>query len=409
MAVRCGDLVNLPSLRQIRLVAGADGLDRNIRWVYTAEVLEDALQVAHWLNGGELLFLTGIGLRENAGRLTELIRSVAAKNIAGIVIFIGPYIQNIDDQSLQLANQLKMPLFELPWEVKLVEVSHEICSAIIMKEMEEQSLQNLLENILFSKFESPDSFVKITALHGYDLAVPQRVLIADLDDFEAFLKDKGGKDEYAVLRLKSEFQKVVRRALSKNNQQALAMPRSDSIIMLVPGGENDDRNIKKLVDDIRKNVTEQLYGLTVSVGIGNCYQDLKDMKQSLHEAEQALRVAKLNERKNSTCFFKKLGVYRLLLNCNDRKGLESIFQEMLGELLQYDRHNGTNLVKTLAIFLEEKGSLIVTAGRLFIHRNTLTYRLQKIEEVSGFKINNAEDCFNLQLALKIGKLLGQID
>ncbi|TCL70043.1 PucR-like helix-turn-helix protein [Hydrogenispora ethanolica] len=407
MAVRCGDIINLPSLQKIRLVAGADGLDRNVRWVYAVEVLEDTLQVSTWLNGGELLFLTGIGLKEDAQLLPELIRSVAAKNIAGLVVFTGPYVKSIAAAAANAADELKIPLFELPWEVKLVEVTHEICSAIIMKEMEERSLHNLLENILFSHFDSSDNFRQITALYGYNLAEPHRVLIADIDDFESFLKSRALGGEKEVIELKQRFQKVVQNALARYNLKALSMPRSDSIIILLPAPVDDDNIVKKLVDQIRKGVAERL-GLTVSVGIGNCYRELKEMKKSLHQAEQALQVAKRDRAKNSTRFYQNLGIYRILLGYDNRPELESIFREMLGELVQYDRLNGTDLLGTLEVFLEEQGNQITAARRLFIHRNTLAYRLQKIESISGFSMSSAEDCFNLQLALKIRKLLAQI-
>ncbi len=407
MAVRCGDIINLPVLKKIRLVAGGAGLDRNVRWVYAVEVLEDALQVSTWLNGGELLFLTGVGLKEEARQLPELIRSVATKNIAGLVVFTGPYIKSVAPAAAAVADELGIPLFELPWEVKLVEVTHEICSAIIMKEMEERSLHNLLENILFSHFGSSDNFTQVTAMYGYNLSEPHRVLIADLDDFEIFLKSQGIRREPEVIELKLRFQKVVQSALAKYNLKALFMPRSDSIIILLPVGVGDDTTVDKLVGQIRKGVAERLQ-LTVSVGVGNCYRELQAMKKSLHQAEQALRVAKLNRTKNATRFYQNLGIYRILLSYDNRQELEQIFQESLGELVQYDRLNGSDLVGTLEVFLEEQGNQITTARRLFIHRNTLAYRLQKIETISGFKINNAEDCFNLQLALKIGKLLEQV-
>lgn len=406
--MRCGDIINLPALRLIKLVAGAEGLDRTVRWVYAVEVLEDTLQVSNWLNGGELLFLTGVGLKQNNKLLIELIQSVEPKNIAGIVFFTGPYIKNVPENVTILANHLKFPIFELPWEVKLVEVTHDICSAIIMKEMEQRSLQNLLENIFFSNFNSYDNFMNITSLYGDHLADFYRVLIVDLDNFALFLEQTGLQDEIEIIELKGKFQKIIEDSLTRNKLKALYMPRSDSVLMLVPGNPNSDEIINKLIQDIRSSITEKLLGLTVSVGIGNCYRELQDMKKSLHEAEQALIVAKCNRDKNATCFYNSIGVYRILLDMNDQHELERIFQETLGDLIQYDKMNGTDLVRTLNVFLDEKGSLNTTSERLIIHRNTLSYRLHKIESISGFNTASAEDCFNIHLALKVGRLLGYL-
>lgn len=353
MAIRCGDIINLPSLKKIKLVGGTGGLDRNVRWIYAVEILEDTLQVSHWLNGGELLFWTGKESKDNAGLLVDLLNSLKEKDIAGIVVFTGPYIQTIPEAAIKQADELRIPLFELPWEVRLVEVTHEICSAVIMKEMEEKSLRNLLENILFSNFESSESFTNITSAYGYQLLEPYRLIVVDIDDFEQFLNQNELKDESDVIALKNLFQKTVQSALMKNNHKALYMSRSDSIIILLSGHITGDAGVVKLIDDLRHVLRERESPFTVSVGIGDCYGELNEVKKSLHEAEQALQVAKFTNGKNAACFYHQIGVYRILLGFGDQQQLENMVREYLGKLIQYDHMNKTELVTTLEVYLSE--------------------------------------------------------
>jgi DNA-binding PucR family transcriptional regulator len=404
MAVQCGDIINLPSLKQLRLVAGMDGLDQNIHWVYAAEILEDTMQVSEWLNGGELLFITGVGFKGHSGNLAGLIQSVATKNIAGLVVFIGPYIGSIDPVARELADKLRIPLFELPWEVKLVEVTHEICSAIIMKEMEERSLQNLMETLLFSQFEAVEGFLRTAARYGYRLEGAHRVVILDLDDFQIYLDQNRIQHENEIIEIKNKFQKLVKRQLNKNNLKALSLLKSDSVIILFPGPVTE-AYLVQWVADIRRTVAVHLQGLTLSAGIGESYSDLKMLQKSLNEAEQALRIAKLDRAKNTTRFYHQLGAYQLLLHFENRQELEGFFRSNLGELVQYDRRNGSELILTLEVLVAERGNQATAASKLQIHRNTLAYRLQKIEQILGVKLDSADDFFNLQLGLKIRKIL----
>ena len=119
LMLKLKDLCQLPPLRDLKLVAGAAGLERTIHWVHVVELPD----VMHWTMGGELLFMTGIGIRDNLAILSQIIEECSRRRVAGLVLNIGPYIPAIPAEILQLADKLTLPLFELPWEVKLVEVT----------------------------------------------------------------------------------------------------------------------------------------------------------------------------------------------------------------------------------------------------------------------------------------------
>ena len=186
MVVRCRDILKLPFLKEMKVVAGTSGLDRPVRWVHVAEVIDDIREIATWVHGGELLFITGIGIKGNLKTFIELIEKISAKNLAGLVVFIGPYISKIPEEVKELADKLKFPVFELPWEVPLVDVTYNICNYIIRQEKEQKSVNNLVENILFSDFDCPEKLIEYAASCGYDLTQKHLVAIIDLDNFAFF-------------------------------------------------------------------------------------------------------------------------------------------------------------------------------------------------------------------------------
>src|SRR5439155_10764587 len=98
--------------------------------------------------------------------------------------------------------------------------------------------------------------------------------------------------------------------------------------------------------------------------------------------------------------FADLGVYRLLYAFRQSGELAAFCEETLATLLEYDAKNGTALVETLEVYFRCDASLHAAAEALFLHRNSLAYRLRRISEITGLVLDNLEDRFRLQLALK---------
>lgn len=138
-------------------------------------------------------------------------------------------------------------------------------------------------------------------------------------------------------------------------------------------------------------------------GIGSPAQALDDWLLSFRQAGQALEMAqRLAETR--PLFFPDLSVYRLLLQIEDSPELKAFQQEILGPLLAHD--NGRELIRTLEVYFNHHGNLKKTAHDLYIHRNTLLYRLERIHEITGLDLDNPETRLAMQLTLHIHKMLG---
>ena len=80
--------------------------------------------------------ITGVAIRDDISSLPQFIRDLYSKNIAGLVINIGPYIKKTPVEVIELADSLDFPVFELPFEVGLIDISQSICKAIFMNKLE---------------------------------------------------------------------------------------------------------------------------------------------------------------------------------------------------------------------------------------------------------------------------------
>lgn len=399
--ISCRQIIELPSLKKLKIAGGRDGLDRTVRWVHFID-LPDVLP---WVRGGELLFITGIGLKNDETQLVNLVHGIANKQLAGLVINVGPYIPSIPQSVIQLADVLKFPVFELPWEVKLVEVTQDVSRYIVTKQIEEKSIHDLLENILFVADSDFSSLIRRGTYHGYDLSLPCQVGIVRTDDFETCLTEP--QDEVTLMKLKERFERIVRNVLDKSQLKALTMARADSIIFLLSGkaGRQGSRSeTTALAQEIINNCSLKMPKITVKVGFGECSPDLAGARDSFDQARMALKLAGFAGDNGGICHYGSLGINKLLFEL-DQRTLEAYYQETLGELLKYDEENGTELMYTLAAYFRENGNAMQAAKRTFIHKNTLAYRLKKIEQITGKSLTNMYDRIALQMGLIIGKQL----
>ena len=144
----------------------------------------------------------------------------------------------------------------------------------------------------------------------------------------------------------------------------------------------------------------------ICCGIGTPAMDLNDWGASFRQAGQALVMARrLVEDK--PLYFPDLTVYRLLLQIEHSPELHDFQEEILGPLLAYE--TGEELVRTLQAYFEHNANLSQTADALFIHRNSLLYRMERIADISGLELDNPEVRLAVQLALHVHKMLKTVN
>ncbi|MBP2667172.1 MAG: pucR, partial [Firmicutes bacterium] len=103
--------------------------------------------------------------------------------------------------------------------------------------------------------------------------------------------------------------------------------------------------------------------------------------------------------------YEALGFYKVLFNVSNRKELETFRSDILGPLNGYDQRHKGELLPTLTAFLEDTENMALVAEKLHIHRNTLRYRMQKVEELTGRNLNDTQDRMHLYFATVVDKYL----
>ncbi|TYP75465.1 PucR family transcriptional regulator ligand-binding domain-containing protein [Paenibacillus methanolicus] len=148
---------------------------------------------------------------------------------------------------------------------------------------------------------------------------------------------------------------------------------------------------------------EKLKDLKLVAGIGGACEQLALASHSYQEAAQALAL-------HATCkqpivFYDELGVFQLLLRLNDGSMLQQFVRSNLGPLIDHDQSKGSELLHTLKVYLDHDGSKQLAAQRLFIVRQSLYYRLDKIAELLGEHYMAPENRIAIQVALRAYQML----
>ena len=181
---------------------------------------------------------------------------------------------------------------------------------------------------------------------------------------------------------------IVRRVTARLGIECLTTSRSNGVVLVVA----EELDWIELAGVLSSDC-----GGKVRMGVGGRYR-LQDLNRSLADAEFALRLPGLTTG-GPVVSFDDLGVWRLLAR-PDADDLQNLVIHWIGALIDYDREHHSELLKTLFAYLNEFGALEVTAAKLYVHRNSLRYRLMRIAELTGWDLNDPEHRFHLNLACR---------
>jgi sugar diacid utilization regulator len=177
------------------------------------------------------------------------------------------------------------------------------------------------------------------------------------------------------------------------------------ILLLVPGGE--EPLAARAADAVLREMESALSGYTFALGRSRIAEEPADLARAAGEALLAANVAEGGSREGVLAF-EQTGAYRLLLSAmsENPSELQRFYAETVEPLVAYDEQYETELLQTLETFLEADGNVAGTAQRLFTHRHTVYYRLERVRELTGLDVSSSDGREKLSLGLKAMRVLG---
>lgn len=390
---QCKDLLSLPALAKARVISGQDGMKNGIRWAYKAETME----FAKWVRGQELLIISTPVIQNTDFDLHTLIHDAIAYHMSGALLLTGEeYVKRIPKEVLRLSNNAAFPLMVIPWDVPLVDIFEEMGHAIAYHEGMDSDKEDLLASIIFGNHISLHALELKSQMIGYDITPPQQI-------FVIHLYKKDGKDQMPTLlhTEKQEIARMVTGQFKEYENQILVSCYSNNLIGMTQASNEDYEKMVLIYEKIKEKLQEQQPEWEFRIGIGKSYYNLEDLQKSFQDASKCITLAEKLGLEREVLWYEHLGFYNLLMSFENDKALKDYYNEILGNLITYDEENNTRLMETLRKYLKNGGNLQHTSEILFTHRNTIKYRIQRIEQLTGRSFHNAFHSLELYNAVLI--------
>src|SRR3989440_508240 len=427
---------------ETQMVAGAAGMRREVVWCTALRARSPAFTP---LRGGELLLINPQVLTAVDARLTlaRLLESLAGQGVAGAAVS-----GRVSAEARQVADAHGLPLFALPAGIALDQVEQQVLRYVVDRRAElherAQDLHRQLSELALAGRGLPALLARLHELTGIPVLLEHEARVDYVGAGDRLPEDVGAAiaaerpalDEWLREVPLSAFDPpVALRSLTGGRARliapilvqgsiagflslvgsdgelgelpamrcrALVRERGAPTVALISLAGRRAPESKSLVDQLHRTARAAT-GAAVALGYGAIRSGATEVAAAAREAEQALAMGRRLFGPDSATAFSDLGLYRLLYALQPLPELRDFRDQALARLRGKDR--GGELLKTLAAYLATNGSPTDAADRLHLHRNTVLYRLGRIEDLLQADLRDAEVRLSLYLALKIGDVL----
>jgi len=195
---------------------------------------------------------------------------------------------------------------------------------------------------------------------------------------------------------------IIRNLFPKKNQDFVTSVDENSIILVK---DFEDAESADEIERIAKEIVDTLSMETMSkvhVAIGTPVKDLKNVSNSYKEAKMAMEVGRIFEEEKNIVNYDKLGIGRLIYQLPISL-CKMFISEVLGDVAV--EHFDDEILNTVNKFFENNLNVSETSRQLYIHRNTLVYRLDKLQKMTGLDLRNFDDAIIFKITLMVSKYM----
>jgi len=279
-------------------------------------------------------------------------------------------------------------------------------------QLEKQARENFIYDLISGRIgNDSDLFITRGQIVGYDILIPRTTLAIDIYQFEKTAKKslqtfKGLKEgEIHLQRLKNDVLKTIQGIFLDTPQEIVSYTGGDRFVVLKTINLKDSDEIlrKKIfrIGEKIKNIISQKMKFKVTIGIGEYHEGIRGLSKSFKEATQALDVGSRLLGAGDIYHIENLGIGRLLAEIKEESQREFMEKTIYSTKGEKGKNINEFLLETLKGFFDNNLSITQTAKALFIHRNTLLYRLERIKKITGLDPKKFDDAVLLRIALKM--------
>lgn len=395
--ITCRDVNNL-NLDGMELLTGDIGLDRMVSWTYMVQ----SKPFAEHMNPGNFALLVVDYVRFNMDDAYAAMLELNKLGISGLAISIEDDREQLSKSFINKAIELNLPLFYIRWEgATFVDIAQSIGRIIFETEVNNKRTGDYLYNLLFGYEINKKYIEKISSQFGLIFDRPHRVGIIVIDrEYGINLE----QDEHTY----SYYTDCLNREVIHMTKCHMYMRFLNKFVLLFekPKTKDTELEIEKILQDLdsRKSFAGKIHSTCI---LGAAYTDPADFGKSYTEAKNMISKKDLlpNPAGKKVISASSMGIYKYMFTSKNQREILDYCNSKLKKLEIYDNTNGSFLIDTILNYYSCGFNIKKTAEIMYVHRNSLQYRLKKIEEILGISLDDSMEYLDLINCILVKKLI----
>ena len=397
MALSLQTIVNsIQTPFKLKILAGREGLKKNVSWIYYTE---DASTI-EFIRGGELAVTLGINFERQKDNLNindknhlhiflqEYIDNFIEHNASGLVINVGKYIKEVPQSIIDYCDERDFPLFTMPWEVHTIDLMQEVGNMISSDNQNANTVEKYFYRAIFEREKFEPTQIGNTPFFDTKFF---SIAIMSFNP-ELFNYDISKTKRYVLYSFNHK--------MNISQMTYCTFIHKHKIVYILKNETSDF--LKEL---LRVSMTDKFFKDSI-ISIS----DISDSVEEMHELYKHASVAlEINSEPGRINYYEDLGVYKIIVGVKDRKILRKFYDDTLGKLNELEPTKREDFIKTLSLYLKTGGNILQIAKLNNTHRNTVLYRINRLEELLEVDLSDGETRTALQVALYLRTISHKFD
>ncbi|WP_221565032.1 PucR family transcriptional regulator [Alkalihalobacillus sp. TS-13] len=267
---------------------------------------------------------------------------------------------------------------------------------------------DFVQELAKGEFHSLDQANSRAQLLGYNLKVPYICIVGLPENlktlFEKWKKEYHSYEHWFKSMIRYIEEEIIYAGQSLAREVMMTYQGEHLIIYLESTGDEVSENPADFLDLVDRRLRNLLPGVVISWGSGDYQHDLNGFKESYHHAQTALKIGRSKKGIGQRMMYEDTRVDRVLLSLSQNSEMKQIIMSTIDPLVQYDEKRNMDLIGTFSTYNQYQGNVSKTSRALNLHRQSLLYRLRKIETLTGLSLIDPDNLFLLDLSIKTWKI-----
>lgn len=382
MSITVLDAMKLNSLKNFRLVAGQWGLNRSIERVGILDY-EYVKNIKGQFVQGEFILSSFLFAKDDVRLLDEAIRSLIEDNVACLAIK-NIYYDELPAEVIDYADKKGFPIFIFDNSVFFEDIITEITD--IVRSVDKYTQMEAKVDMILHK-NSSKTLIRELAME-INSSFNENFIVL-------YLKEKRYASNKNIINILEKYKQ------DSHSKGDAALKYRDGILGIITSKKNDMIDWNKTVYDFISSMNinfDKFY-----IGIGENHFAINDLNIGIAESLNAMRICEINSQ--DMIFYENIGIYKILLPYMNEHWINEFCLNLILPLKNFDEKNGTEIFHTAVTYIENDGNIKETARALFMHENTIRYRINKVKEILNMQNLDGSFYEQLSVAIKIYKFM----